>query len=221
MVETIKQGEFIEIKFTGFVDGKPFDSNIIEDLKNINSKAEPEKTIVIVGKEMVVKGLDSKFAGKEFNKEYRVSFSHKEGFGPRYKELIRTIPLKVFTGQRVNPRPGATFVLDNQLAKVIAVSGARVITDFNNPLAGKDLEYKFTAVRLVEDLKEKAETVCKLIFRFIPKIEITNNVVTIYGPKVLETLLKHSEPEFKSLLNVQIAFKESSPEKPIEKENTE
>lgn len=221
MAETIKQGEFIEIKFTGFADGKPFDSNIPEDLKNLNPKAEPEKTIVIVGKEMVVRGLDKEFVGKEFNKEYRVSFSHKEGFGPRYKELIRTIPLKIFIGQRINPRPGASFVLDNQLAKVIAVSGARVITDFNNPLAGKSLDYKFTAVRLVEDLKEKAETVCKLVFRFIPKIEIENNIVTIHGPKVLEALIKHSEPEFKSLLNAQIAFKESSPEKPREKENAE
>ncbi len=221
MAETIKQGEFIEIKFTGFADGKPFDSNILEDLKNLNPKSEPEKTIIIVGKEMVVRGLDKEFVGKEFNKEYRVSFSHKEGFGPRYKELIRTIPLKIFTGQRINPRPGASFVLDNQLAKVIAVSGARVITDFNNPLAGKDLEYKFTAIRSVEDLKEKAETVCKLIFRFIPKIEIDKDVVIIHGPKVLENLMKHSESEFKFLLNARVSFKESSPEKPLETEHSE
>jgi len=216
----VKQGDFIEIKFTGFVDGKPFDSNILEDLKKLNPKAEPEKTVIIVGKEMVIRGLDKEFAGKEFNKEYNVSVPYKEGFGPRYKELIRTIPLKIFTQQKVAPKPGASFVLDNQLAKVIAVSGARIITDFNNPLAGKDLEYKFVAIRQVTDLKEKAEAVCKLIFHFIPKVEIENNTVVINGPKILENIIKHSEQEFKSLLNTQIHFKESVPEKSEEKENT-
>ncbi|MEK6846699.1 MAG: FKBP-type peptidyl-prolyl cis-trans isomerase [Nanoarchaeota archaeon] len=221
MTETIKQGDFVEIKFTGFVDGKPFDSNIDEDLKKINSKAKSEKTTIIVGKEMVVKGLDKEFAGKEFNKEYRVAVSCKEGFGPRYKELIRTIPLNIFTQQKITPKLGASFVLDNQLAKVIAVSGARVITDFNNPLAGKDLEYKFIAVRTVTDLKEKAEAVCKLIIHFVPKIEIENNNIIIRGPKILENIIKHSEPDFKNLLNSEIHFKESAPEKAEETENTE
>jgi len=217
--QQIKSGDFIEIRFTGFVNGKPFDSNISEDLKKLNPEAEPEKTIIIVGKEMVVPGLDKEFVGKEFNKEYSITISYKEGFGQRYKELIRTIPLKIFTQQKIVPRPGASFVLDNRLAKVIAVSGARVITDFNNPLAGKDLEYKFIAVRPVTDLKEKVEAVCKLIFHFIPKIEIEKNAVTIHGPKVLESIIKHREPEFNNLLNAQVHFKESAPEKLEEKEN--
>ncbi len=215
----VKQGDFIEIKFTGFVDGKAFDSNIQEDLKKLNPKAEPEKTIIIVGRDMVVRGLDSALVGKEFGKEYNITLPYKEAFGQRYKELIRTIPLKIFTQQKIAPRPGASFVLDNQLAKVIAVSGARVITDFNNPLAGKDIDYKFIPVRIISDLKEKVESVCKLTLRFVPKIEIENNAVTIKGPKILENIIKHSEPEFKSLLGVQVNFKEEAPEKAEEKEN--
>ena len=209
----VKNGDFINLKFTGYVEGKPFDSNILEDLKKLNEKAEPQKTIIIVGKEMVVRGLDSAIIGKEFGKEYKITVSPKEGFGPRHKELIRTIPLKVFAHQRVMPKPGAAFVLDNQLARVIAVSGARVITDFNNPLAGKEIEYKFTAVSIVDDLKEKAEAVCKLLLHFIPKIEIDNGKIILNGPKILEEFIRRNEFKFKELLNADIEFKELQEEK--------
>ena len=213
------QGDFVEIKFTGYTDGKPFDSNIKDDLNKLNPKAEPEKMIVIIGQHMVVPGLDKALSDKELNKEYRIKINHKEGFGPRHKELVRTIPLKVFAHQKVMPRPGAVFVLDNQLARVIAVSGARVITDFNNPLAGKDLEYKFTITNLVLDIKERAEAACKLILRFVPKIEIENGKIILNGPKIIEEFIKRSENRFKELLNTEVQFKELSEEKTEEKEN--
>ena len=46
-METAKKGDFVEIEFTGFTEGKPFDSNIAEDLKKISpeAKAELEKSI--------------------------------------------------------------------------------------------------------------------------------------------------------------------------------
>ena len=34
--QTVKKGDFIELKYTGFVDGKIFDSNISENLKQLN-----------------------------------------------------------------------------------------------------------------------------------------------------------------------------------------
>ena len=214
----IIKGDFVEIKYTGYVEGKPFDSNIKEDLKTLSQNEDPEKTMVIVGQQMVVPGLDNAFEGKEINKEYKIKIGFKEGFGQRHKELVRTIPLKVFAHQKVMPRPGASYVLDNQLARVITISGARVITDFNNPLAGKDLEYKFTIVKTVSDIKEKAETVCKLILRFVPKIEVEDNKVTICGPKILEEFIKSNQSKFKELLNTEVHFKESAPEKQEEKE---
>ena len=204
----VNNGDFIEIKFTGYVDGKPFDSNIPEDLKNVNEKATPEKTIIIVGQQMVVRGLDKSFIEKEFHKEYRVKLSPKEAFGPRRTDLVRTIPLKVFAQQQVQPRLGAAFVLDNQLAKVIAVSGARVITDFNSPLAGKDIEYKFIIERIVTDIKEKAEAVCNLLFKFIPEVEVENNIVTLKGPKILGHFIHHNQAKFKEFLGTEVAFKE-------------
>ena len=204
----VKKGDFIELKFTGLVDGKVFDSNVEEDLKKISSEAEPEKTIVIIGQKMVVSGFDNNLEGKELNKNYEIKVGSKDAFGPRKSDLVRIIPLKVFHAQKIQPQPGATFVFDNQLAKVITVSSARVITDFNNPLAGKDITYKFSILRVVNDLKEKAQTVCKLLFRFVPEMDVENNKVTIKGSKILENFIKQSQDKFKEFLGFEVLFKE-------------
>jgi len=208
---TTKKKDFIEIKFTGCANSQIFDSNIEEDLKKINPDAKPEKTIIVIGEGMVVPGLDKALEDKELNKEYEVSFNHKEGFGPRRKELVRIISLKSFTEQKVNPHPGMVLALDNNLVKILAVSGARVTTDFNNPLAGKDLTYKFTIIRIVEDEKEKTETLIKSLFRFLPKYEIKENKVIIKGPKGFEVFINAFKPKFKELLNKDLDLEEEKP----------
>jgi len=209
----LSKGDFVEIKYTGTVEGRIFDSNILEDAKKINEKANPEKTIVIIGQNMLVKGLDKELEGKELNKSYEITLEPKDAFGFRRTDLVRIIPLKVFHEQRLIPRQGASFVFDNQLAKVIAVSGARVITDFNNPLAGKEVTYKFSVSRIVNDLKEKAETVCKLLFGYIPKIDVENESIIINGPKILENFLTQLQPKFKEFLGKEVSFKETVQEK--------
>ena len=214
----VKIGDCIEISFTGFVDGKPFDSNVAEDLKKINPQTTPERTILFVGKRMVVPGLDDSFVGKDFNKNYSVNVPYSQGFGPRRTALVKTIPLKVFAGQKVYPTPGAAFVFDNQLARVIAVSGARVITDFNNPLSGKDLEYRYKITNLVTDLKEKTEAACKLLFRFVPEIAVSGKEVTLKGPAILQKIIEQSQKSFKELIGVEVLFQEV--ELPKEKEQT-
>ncbi len=208
-----KKGDFIELKFTGLADGKIFDSNIPEDLKQINDKATPEKTLVIIGQRMVVKGLDDYLEGKELNKDYSISINSKDAFGPRRTEFVRTMPLKIFHEQKIQPVQGASFIFDNQLARVIAVSGARVTTDFNNPLAGKEITYKFTISRIVHDLKEKTEAVCKLIFRYVPEISIENDSITLKGPKILENFINQSQGKFKEFLGREVSFKEAEDKK--------
>ncbi len=213
-----KKGDFVEIKFTGTHDGNVFDSNIPEDLKTLDEKAEPKKTIVVIGEKMVVPGLDSALEDKEINKEHKIQVQYKDGFGPRNRELVRTIPLSVFTKQKINPRPGATLLMDNQLVKIITISGARVITDFNNPLAGKDLEYKFSITRILDQDSEKAETLFQLFFRAVPEFTISQDTITVELPKEAEGLIKMFSEKFKKLMNKDLKFKELKPQQ--DKEET-
>jgi len=217
MAETdkIKKDDFVEIEFTGYHNGKVFDSNIAEDLKSLSQEAKVEKTIIIVGQKMVVSGMDKALEEKEIGKEYKIHLKQEEAFGERKKELVKIIPLSQFTKQNINPKPGTVVFLDNYLARVITISGARVITDFNNPLAGKDIEYKFKITRKINDEKEKLETFFKFFFRFLPEFEVKESSVIIKGQKNIGVYFKLFKDKFKELigkdLELQIEEKEIMP----------
>ena len=216
-MEKTKKTDFVEIEFTGYHNGVVFDSNIPEDLKKLSPEAKPEKSIVIIGQGMVVKGLDKQLEEKEIGKEYEIHLQYKEAFGERKRELVKTIPLHIFTKQKINPRPGSTLFLDNMMARVITVSGARVITDFNNPLAGKEIDYKFRIKRIVTDEKEKVEAFFKFFFRHIPDFEIQEKII-INGNKQSEPLIKMFNEKAKELLGKELEFKlEEKPEDKSEK----
>ncbi len=204
-MEIVKKKDFVEIKFTGYANGVVFDSNVEEDLKKVDSEAKPKETIVVVGEGMLVPGFDNALEGKEIGKDYEIKLSQKEGFGERRKELVKTIPLKVFTEQKISPYPGMVLSMDNALARVITVSGARVMTDFNNPLAGKDLLYKFKIVRIVSDDREKAKTIFEFMFKFIPEFEVNEKVI-VKGPKILESFVNASKDKFKELCGKELGF---------------
>jgi FKBP-type peptidyl-prolyl cis-trans isomerase 2 len=222
MSEKVKKKDFVELKYSGYANGDIFDSNIEEDIKKLNSEIKAKKTVVCVGEEMVVKGLDNTLEGKEIGKEYEIEFGFKEGFGERKRELLKTIPLKIFTEKKIDPRAGMVLTLDNYMVRIITVSGARVVTDFNNPLAGKNLKYKFKIIRIVEDDKEKVEALFEIFWKFVPEFSLEESKIVVKGPKGLEVFVNEFGGKFKELMGKELVFeekKEGLEEKIIEKKN--
>lgn len=215
-METTKKKDFIEILYTGYTNGNVFDSNIPEDLKKIDPRAEPKKTILVIGEGMVVPGLDKALEGKEINKEYKISLLAKDAFGPRDRSLLKTIPLKVFTEKNIDPKPGMVLALDTSLAKILTISGARVITDFNNPLAGKDVDYKFKIIRVLSDEKEKAISLLEQLFRFTPDFEIKEKDLIVKGPKTFEVFISAFKDKVKEIMGMELKFEEKKEEKKTE-----
>lgn len=215
----VNKGDFIELEFTGRANGEVFDTNNEAELKKVNPNAVPKKTIVSIGNGMVVAGLDKELEGKEIGKEYKVTIACKDAFGPRRREMVKILPLKAFTEKQVYPQPGMVLTLDDMLVKIIAVSGARVSVDFNNPLAGKDLDYTFKIVRKVDNDEEKARAVFEIMFRFVPEFS-TGEKITIKGPQFMEAFVKAYGEQFKKIVGKDLAFelKEmKKEEKPSEK----
>lgn len=204
-MELVKKNDFIELVFTGKANGSVFDSNDPELLKELDPKATPQKLIVSIGNGMVVKGLDNALEGKEIGKSYEIPVSSDQAFGPRQKSMIKTIPLSIFTAQKMSPQAGMTLALDGMLARVSAVSGSRVIVDFNNPLAGKDLVYTVKMVRFVEDVKERSESFFSFFFKFTPDFEVKESVV-VKGPKPLEPFILAFAKRFEDLVGKKLTF---------------
>lgn len=209
MSEKTTKGDFVEIKFTGKANNEIFDSNIEEDLKKINPEAKPQQLIVVIGENMLVPGLDHALEDKEIGKEYDIKVVMKDGFGPRKRELLKTIPLKMFTEQKIMPRAGMVLALDNMPVRIAAVSGARVIADFNNPLSGKDLEYKLTITRKITDDVEKTQSLFTYFLRINPKVESTEKEIKIFGNKKVIPVFKIFQERFEPLLGKKIVFEET------------
>ena len=206
-VEKVKKNDFIELRYTGYANGELFDSNVPENLTKIHPEAKPKKLVVLVGQNLVVPGLDKALEGKEVGKDYEIEINPKEGFGDRKRELVKTIPLKIFTEKKIAPQAGMTFALDQNLVKILSVNGARVIVDFNNPLSGKTLKYEFKILRKVIEEKEKVGFLFEIFFKNVPDFEIEKEKVIVKGPKEIEIVIKAFSDKFKDFLGKPLEFK--------------
>ncbi len=215
----LKNKDFVEIEFTGRTkDGEIFDSNVKENLEkaNLNSQAKP--FIFSLGQGMFLKGVDDYLIGKqEEPKKYKIELSPEDAFGKRNPKLIERMPSYVFKQQNVRPVPGVMFNFDGRIGKIIAVSGGRVIVDFNNPVAGKDVIYDLNVLRKVEDLKEKVRALNKFFFKKNFDFEISNDNKKIVidlgsqGPQYnqYKKLIELFNDKFKEILGMSLEVKEN------------
>ncbi len=223
-----KKNDFIELEFLGrnLINREVFDTNILHEAKKINPDIKETKPLIIcISKGMVVKGLDESLESKEIGKKYTIKLSPDKAFGKRDPKLIRLIPMKMFTDQKILPQPGMTLALDNNLVRVASVSGGRVLVDFNNPLAGKDVEYDFTIKKQVHDIKEKIESVQKFLFGQAFDFDIEEKEgkrIIVFKDLKLAPILQAFRQNFKELLDMDVEIlekkKEAKEEKMQEKE---
>jgi FKBP-type peptidyl-prolyl cis-trans isomerase SlyD len=167
-MELVKKNDFIEIEFTARVkdDNRVFDTNIKEEAEKAKLEIKDFSPLIIcVGKSMAIKGLDNALEGKELGKKYTIEIKPDEAFGARDSKMVRMVPLKAFLAQKIYPERGMQFALDGMVVKVLSNSGGRVLVDFNNPLAGREVIYDFIIKKNVEDIKEKINALQDFFFR--------------------------------------------------------
>jgi len=210
--EKIKKNDFIEIDFTARIkDGEIFDTTIKEDAKkaNFEMNGEFKPFIFSVGNSMIIPGLDKSLEGKEIGEKLTLEFSPEEAFGNRNPQLVKMIPLRVFTEQKIYPERGMQLTLDSMLVRIVSVTGGRVLADFNNPLAGKNVVYEVSIKRKISDLKEKINAVQDFFFKKIFEFSVdeTKKIITFKIPKEqfqMEALIKFYEKPFKDILDFDI-----------------
>ena len=199
-MEKINKNDFIEIDFTGISNDEIFDTTNPKDADKLGINTEAVKPLIIsVGNDMLLKGFDEQLAGKELNKEYSIQLNPDKAFGPRNPNLIKTYSLNNFKKQNINPYPGMAIQLDNLLARVISVSGGRVIVDFNNPLAGKQVSYNFKILKKITDNNEKINALQDFFFRKRFDFKINENSKKVIFKEDIP-LLKEFKDKFKEII---------------------
>lgn len=204
----LKKKDFVELEFTGRVkDGEIFDSNIKKDLKKMNSEAKAKPFIFSLGQGMFIRGVENFLIGKDIG-EYEIDISAEDAFGKRDAKLIQRIPVHVFREHDLKPVPGIVFNFDGRIGKVLTASGGRVMVDFNNPIAGKDVVYKIRILRKVEKLEEKVRAFMDFLFRQEFKFEIKDKKLMIYADKQMIKFIEVFKDKFMDVLDLSLEVME-------------
>lgn len=213
----VKKNDFIELDFTAVVKetSNVFDTTLPEEAEKaglLHSKKEKEKfkpIKVCIGQGMLLKGLDNAIENKEIGKWHEIELNPKEAFGERDAKLVKTIPLRVFREKGIMPQAGMVLNLDGILVRIAAVSSGRVISDFNNPLSGKTIIYKFRVNRIVENQQEKLEILTEFLLGKAEKTSIENGKGIIEFPfKMPEAMSAEFSKRVKEIMGVDAEIRE-------------
>lgn len=206
----LKKNDFIEIEYTGKIkEGEVFDTNIKEEAKKLNLNIAPKPLTICIGQGMILPAIDEFLEGKSMG-EYTLNLTPEKAFGNRDKNLIKTFPIGVFKKQKLSPSPGMVFYFDNLVGRITAVSGGRVIVDFNNPLAGKNIEYKIIVKREITTIDEKVKGLFTFFLRKEPEFKVEDKKVIVESTKEQQRFIEALKHKFKEILGLDLVVKEKS-----------
>jgi len=207
---TIKKNDFIEIEFTGNITNTDeiFDTNIKADAEKAGLNIKDIKPFILsVGHKMLPNGFDKDLEGKEIEKAYTLELKPEDAFGKRNPQMVRMIPTKHFHEQKIEPQRGMQLNLDGQLVKILSSDRGRTLVDFNNPLAGKNVTYKYKINKLITDEKEKIDALQEFLFRKKFDFDKKEKTVTFKVTKELEPFVKMFAPKFEEILGLKVKSK--------------
>jgi len=210
----LQKKDFVEIDFTGRIkNGEVFDSTLKKELEKLRpeqkSSVKAKPFIFCLGQGMFLKALDAFLIGKETGKDYEIELKPEKAFGKRDPLSIKKIPTRIFKEKKVTPLPGDVFNFDGSTGKILAVSGGRVIVDFNHPLAGKTVVYQIKVLRKVTNLNEKIKALNEFFFRRKFKFEVKNKKLIIEADKSLLKFIELFKDKFKEILGLDLEIKEA------------
>lgn len=171
---TIKIGDFVKIDYTGKSEGVIFDTtnDVVAKENGLDPNGNYEPRFVCVGQKSVLAGLDAELPKHSVGEEFSVKIQPEDAFGKKSAKLIQLIATSKFRKQGIDPQPGLTVNIDNNMGLVKSVSGGRTLVDFNHPLSGREVEYDVKITEKIDDPLEQAEGLLKSMMGIAPtKVE--------------------------------------------------
>ena len=98
--------------------------------------------------------------------------------------------------------------LDYHLVRIASVSGGRVLVDFNNPLAGKDVIYEFTIIKKIDEDKEKIDAIIDYFLRKKLDYKLEGKKAIFEIDKSLEPVINMLNDKFKEILGIELIIKD-------------
>ena len=132
----------------------------IEEIAKKESKYDPEKVyapiLVIVGEGRLIPGFEEHIENSgEVGKEFTIEIPPEKAYGHRDPSKVKILNARELLRNRVVPEVGKVIEIGGNVGVIRAISGGRVLIDFNHPLAGKTLLCTYKILKVIEDDAEK------------------------------------------------------------------
>jgi peptidylprolyl isomerase len=214
----MEPGSLILVDYTLTVKetGNIVETTVEEEAKKASVYKEGEKyspKLVYLGGKWILESWEEELLKSEVGVERIVEIPPEKAYGFRDPNKVKTYAARRFSKPQ-ELAPGSLVEVDERIGVVRNVSGGRVQVDFNPPLAGKTLVYKFKIVRVLEN---DAEKVKYLVNRRLPEasveevsIEVKGDAVNIILPdKVLlsEGIQQIKKAVFEDVTSIVKSFK--------------
>ena len=114
---------------------------------------------IVLGRGQVFPAFEEALMKAEVGKEQEVEIPPEDAFGKRDASLVQLLPMSRIIRMGITPDVGKEIEIDGKKGTITFVSASRVRVDFNHPLSGKTLLYRFTITKKVSDAKEKVRAI--------------------------------------------------------------
>ncbi|MEM3852383.1 MAG: FKBP-type peptidyl-prolyl cis-trans isomerase [Methanomassiliicoccales archaeon] len=173
----IKEGDLIQLEIDGWITetGKLFMTTSTEKAKEAqiyNEKEVYQPIYEIAGKKRLYPGLENSILHAQVGQEVEVEIKPEEGPGLRDPSQVKLYSVHELERLEVEPRVGTDVVIGNRVGRITQATAGRVRIDFNNPLAGHVLKYRYKILRKIAEPEEKIRAFLEMYYGTATGFEI-------------------------------------------------
>ena len=177
----ISKGDIVWIDYEGWIlnpnGTRTLFDTTREEIAKKEGKFEEKKVYaefpIIVGHGRILPGLDDALLSAEIGKELELTIPPEKGAGERDPKLVELRPLREFLKQEVHPEVGMEVALGGRKGTITQVTGGRVRVDYNNPLAGRTLDYKAKVMKKASSPEDKLRAVIEMDYGLPEEFKVT------------------------------------------------
>jgi len=164
---TIKPGDIVEMDVDVWIkeSGKlhqTTNKELAQEGGIYDEKGVYAPIFLILGRSRVLPGLEKSILSSKVGETAEVEVGPEEGAGQRDPSLVRLYSIHEFERMDVEPRVGTDVRIGDRTGRITQVTVGRVRVDFNNPLAGHTLKYKYTVHRKVNEPLHKVKAIIEM-----------------------------------------------------------
>jgi len=237
----VSKGDVVKLEYDAWVDdsGEMVDTTSAEKAQEngiFNENAVYGPITVLVGAGRIFEGLDEALEGVEVGEEKEIIIPPEKAAGPRDPKLIELFSIREFHKKDIQPQVGMEVNINNRIGTVVAVTAGRVRVDFNRPLAGKTLRYRFRVTEKIEDTEARIKGIIDMDYGNAESFDVSadGDVITIVLPDVCKYDQKWMMAKYRVVADLREAFgnvtvrfveeyakKEEAPEEQTEEQTEE